>query len=82
VAERLGPFQYIYTARERKQRDVLEHLIAKYGVIRTRAIVSTEAHAAAWAYDLPSEQHQYWYELKVLLEAMENYLSWGKERGL
>lgn len=79
---KIGHFQFRYSQREQKQRDVLEYLVARYGIAGANIRISTEAHAAAWQFDLPSEQYQWWFELKTMLHNIEHSLAYGRSVGL
>ena len=82
MSTRLGPFRYMYSERERKMRDTIQHLIKKYGLAGARFRVIQEYLNASGLLGADSPQAIWWNDVRWHLQDLTSRLNWGQEHGL
>jgi len=80
--QRLGPFQFVYTNREQKQRDLLAHLVKKHGAYKARLIVTGERVSASIQCGFDSPQAKWWEEMMWALKRLLQAQAYGSKVGL
>jgi hypothetical protein len=78
---RLGPFSYVYTPREQKIRDTIQHLVGKHGIVKARMLANEEYIKAA-NQDPTSAAAVWWNDVRWHIKQMIHSLNWGQEKGL
>jgi hypothetical protein len=81
MSQRLSPFHFLYTAREQKMRDTIQHLIKRYGLAGARSRVSKAYHDTA-SLNPASPQAIWWNDVRWHIHEITSRLNWGHERGL
>lgn len=82
MSYRLGPFQFVYSEREQKIRDTIQHLIQKYGFAGARFRVIQEYLNSSGLLGPDSEQAIWWNDVRWYILNITSHLDWGRERGL
>ena len=82
MSTRLGPFQFVYTEREQKMRDTIQHLIAKHGLAGARFRVIQEYLNACGLNGDDSPQAIWWNDVRWHILDITSRLNWGREKGL
>ena len=77
---RLGPFQIVYTSREQKIRDTIQHMVAKHGIIKAR-MMAAEEYNKHWM-NPTSEPAIYWNDVRWAIKQLTHSLAWGQSKGL
>lgn len=82
MSVRLGAFQFMYSTREQKIRDTMQHLIHKYGIVKARMMVNEEYLKTYHQCGGGSEQCIWWNDVRWHLKSHVHSLNYGFEKGL
>lgn len=76
---RLGPFRFVYTQREQKLRDTLQHLINRWGLTKARMVIADEIRKLSLEQE---EQLAWWTDLYWMAKQAQHALAYGYEKGI